>query len=84
MIIVSQDKKRTIENLNLAIRDSGEYNQNYTIYNTITAVDLAEYKTEERAKEVLQEITERYTNWENFKAGQPEGICSPKYEMPKE
>ena len=45
---------------------------------------LGQYKTEERAKEVLHEIIDRYTNWENLKAGQPDGICSPKYEMPKE
>ena len=45
---------------------------------------IAEYSTEERAKEVLAEIAERYSNWENFLAGQPQGICSPKYEMPLE
>ena len=45
---------------------------------------IAEYATETRAKEVLQEIIERYTNWNNFVCGQPTGFCSPKYEMPKE
>lgn len=45
---------------------------------------LGEYKTEERAKEVLKEITTRYANWENLKVGQPSGICLPVYEMPKE
>lgn len=45
---------------------------------------IAEYKTKERAKEVLNEFNERYSNWENFLAGQPQGICSPKYEMPLE
>ena len=29
-------------------------------------------------------IKKRLENWENLKAGQPTGICSPKYEMPKE
>lgn len=43
---------------------------------------LGEYKTEERAKEVLQEIITRYKNWENMKAGQPSGICLPVYKMP--
>lgn len=56
MIIVSQDKKRTVENLNLGIRNTGEYNSNYTIYNTEIGEDLGEYATEERAKEILQEI----------------------------
>lgn len=45
---------------------------------------IAEYATETRAKEVLQEIIERYTNWNNLVYGQPTGECSPKYEMPKE
>ena len=35
-------------------------------------------------KEVLEEIIERYTNWNNLVYGQPTGECSPKYEMPKE
>ena len=56
MLIVSQDKKTTVENLNLGIRDAGEYNKNYTIYNSEIGEDLGEYATEERAKEVLQEI----------------------------
>ena len=47
-------------------------------------INLGEYATEERAKEVLEEITERYTNWNNLVCGQPTGVCSPKYEMPKE
>lgn len=60
MIIVSQDKKRTVENFNLGIREAGEYNQNYVIYNTEIGEDLGEYKTEERTKEVLQEIIKVY------------------------
>ena len=44
---------------------------------------IAEYKTEERAKEVLNEIIKRYAGWENLKAGQPDGICLPVYEMPE-
>ena len=84
MIIVSQDKKMIIENFNLRINEPGEYNKNYVIYNVELGEDLGEYATEERAKEVLQEIIERYTNWNNLVYGQPTGICSPKYEMPKE
>ena len=84
MIIVSQDKKKIVENLNLGISKPGEYNRNYVIYNTEIGEELGEYKTEKRAKEVLQEIIERYTNWNNLVYGQPTGECSPKYEMPKE
>lgn len=90
MIIVSQDKKRIVENLNLGIKKPGEYNKNYVIYNTEVGTDLGEYKTEERAKEVLQEITNTFAI---------EGVQSAtyeyadisikirqyaKYEMPKE
>ena len=45
---------------------------------------LGEYATEERAKEVLQELIERYGTCNNLVYGQPTGICSPKYEMPQE
>ena len=48
------------------------------------ALILGKYATEKRAKEVLQEIIERYTNWNNLVYGQPTGECSSKYEMPKE
>lgn len=84
MLILSQDKKKIVENLNLGISKPGEYNRNYVIYNTEIGEELGEYKTEERAKEVMQEIIERYTNWNNLVYGQPTGECSPKYEMPKE
>lgn len=47
-------------------------------------INLGEYATEERANEVLEEISERLENWENLKAGQPTGICSYRYIMPKE
>lgn len=56
MIIVSQDKRTIVDNLNLGIRYAGEYNKNHVIYNTKTGNDLGEYLTEKRAKEVLQEI----------------------------
>lgn len=45
---------------------------------------IGKYKTEERAKEVLQEIITRYGNWENIKVGQPQGICEPVYYMPED
>ena len=87
MIIVSQNKTKifNFDNIN--------YLHMYEVFDNDFAIEInysdcnynviAKYETEERAKEVLQEIIERYTNWENFKVGQPEGICSPKYEMPE-
>lgn len=85
MIIVSQDKKSTVENLNLGIRSKGEYNQNYTIYNTEIGEDLGEYATEERAKEVLQEIVSKYkTTLYNSKTNETVVNVPKVYEMPKE
>ena len=85
MIIVSQDKETIVnfENITEIAQDYGEIGITNDLLNDTFQV-IAKYKTKERAKEVLQEIIERYTNWENFKMGQPEGICSPKYEMPLE
>ncbi len=47
---------------------------------------LGMYKTEERAKEVIQEIIDAVVNWENFKVGIPckSIIPSFKYELPLE
>lgn len=83
MIIVNQDKTEII-NFNKVenIYVSGRYISIYFGLNNNEVI--GRYSTEERAKEVLQEIIERLENWENLKAGQPTGICSPKYEMPKE
>lgn len=89
MVIVSQDKKRIVNFDNLTqvyITHCEEDNTGYFIrFETVDSLyeDLGEYATEERAKEVLQEIIERYTNWNNFVCGQPTGFCSPKYEMPE-
>lgn len=85
MIIVSQDKKTIYNFDNVKSIDVLE-NEIY-IADDILANEgarIAEYATEKRAKEVLQEIIERYTNWNNLVYGQPTGECSPKYEMPKE
>ena len=90
MIIVSQDKKRIVNFDDLTqvyITHCEEDNTGYFIrFETVDSLyeDLGEYATEKRAKEVLQEIIERYTNWNNLVYGQPTGECSPKYEMPKE
>ena len=89
MIIVEQDKTYlvnfdNVEQITLAVdREEKEYGVIATTTSNEEIV-MGIYKTEERAKEVLQEIITRYENWENLKAGQPTGVCSPKYEMPKE
>lgn len=87
MIIVSQDKTQIFNFDIIKYLQMGQGLDNDFVveiyYSDCDYSVIARYKTEERAKEVLQEIADRYTNWENFKAGQPEGICSPKYEMPK-
>ena len=87
MIIVSQDRKRIVENLNLGIRYKGEYNQNYVIYNTEIEEDLGEYATEERAKEILQEIIEQYEYCQVLQEGHGLSLSSGYnyvYSMPKE
>lgn len=90
MIIVNQYKDEIVnfDNVvNIQITDcDGDY-----VISAIALVgvddfyrELGYYKTEERAKEVLQEITVRYKNLENMRVGQPSGLCLPIYEMPKE
>lgn len=60
MIIISQDKKIIVENLNLGIKEPGEYNRNYVIYNTELGKDLGEYQTEEKAKSIVKELKQKY------------------------
>lgn len=91
MIIVSQCKDTIINFKNIEILgignpledDDGKFK---ILANTIIENQyvIAKYKTEERAKEVLQEIITRHGNWENMKVGQPSGICLPVYEMPED
>lgn len=86
MLIVSQDKRLSTKSLELSIEDI----ENQTAKKIMVEGScgklyfLGKYATEERAKEVLQEIITRYKNWENMKVGQPSGLCLPVYEMPKE
>lgn len=89
MIIVSQDKDCIVNFDNIVsiwIQDFSDSSpwQRITAETLGTAEVLGDYKTEERAKKVLQEIGERYEGWQNLVYGQPTGICNPKYEMPKE
>lgn len=93
MIIVSKDKC-TIVNFsniqNIRIESYGTHIKGKKTYKIFAGnfegytTELGTYDTEERAKEVLQEITTRHGNWENMKMGQPSGICSPVYEMPED
>lgn len=88
MIIVSQNKISTTNFDNVTTIEVNSLNdKEYSIKAHLTngrEICLAIYKTEERAKEVLEEISERLENWENLKAGQPTGVCSYRYIMPKE
>lgn len=89
MIIVNQDKNVIInfDNINAILAtETGKilcFNNTYRSQDDCSEI-LGNYKTGERAKEVLQKIITRYANWENLKVGQPSGICLPVYEMPKE
>lgn len=84
MIIVNQ-REDTIINFTNVISIYVKEKDVQVLMNCIEdALILGKYATEKRAKEVLQEIIERYTNWNNLVYGQPTGECSPKYEMPKE
>lgn len=89
MIIVSQDKTEIINFENLTeiyINRNDEEEYYYLRSESVCGLyeDLGKYSTEERAKEVLQEIITRHKNWENMKVGQPSGLCLPVYEMPED
>ena len=91
MIIVSQDKTATTQSLDLRIdytynesREFPNFKKEIVCivdrkYNTI----LGEYSTEERAKEVLQEIINKYKQW-NKDANNAVTIMPKVYEMPVE
>ena len=68
MIIVSQDKTKIVNFDNLIqiyITQDEEETANFIRYESVDSLyeDLAEYKTEERAKEVLQEIIKSYRDY---------------------
>lgn len=85
MIIVSQDREDIINFDNVKMINREE---------NIISVDanfskgdfycIAEYATEERAKEVLNEISDAIESGEDLKAGQPSGIPRFKYYMPED
>ena len=94
MIIVSQDKKRIVNFDNLTqiyITQDEEETATFIRYETVDSLydDLGEYKTEERAKEVLQEIVK--ATIENKKAEETKDMfgfsiipADTYYQMPKE
>ena len=93
MIIVSQDKDKIVNFDNLTqiyITRDEEETATFIRYETVDSLydDLGEYKTEERAKEVLQEIMKRYLEikcFYNSKYEVMQAIEQPKvYEMPVE
>lgn len=68
MIILSQDKKHIRENLDLDIIEVPDDKDDVVEYYIVSAGDwIGSYKTEERAKEVLEEIYATYSGTEMFK-----------------
>ena len=83
MIIVSQDKTKIVnfDNLTQIYITQDEEEKSYFIrYETVDRLydDLGEYKTEERAKEVLQEILKYY---DSLKANTIYAISDKDYPM---
>ena len=85
MIIVSQNKKNIYNFDNVKSIDilSNEIYISDDILSDMGTC-IAYYETEERAKEVLQEIVNAIECWEDLKVGMPHGTPSFKYELPKE
>ena len=90
MIIVSQDKETIVnfDNVTEIAQEDGEIGITNDILNDDFQV-IAEYKTEERAKEVLQEIIEFYEISKRYECSSNNGITiftqkTFVYEMPGE
>ena len=90
MIIVSQDKDNIVNFDNIVSIGINDFDINREItFQRITAETigtttvLGDYKTEERAKEVLQEIINKYKQW-NKDANNAVTIMPKVYEMPVE
>ena len=88
MIIVSQDKEKIVNFDNLTqvyITQDEEETAYFIRCETVDSLydDLGEYKTEERAKEVLQEIISKYkTTLYNSKTNETVINIPKVYEMP--
>lgn len=89
MIIVSQDKTKIVNFNNLTqiyITQDEEKTTTFIRYETVDSLydDLGKYKTEERAKEVLQEIISKYkTTLYNSKTNETVVNVPKVYEMPE-
>ena len=90
MIVLSQDKDKIVNFDNLTqvyITQDEEKSAYFIRFETVDSLydDLGEYKTEERAKEVLQEIISKYkTTLYNSKTNETVVNVPKVYEMPKE
>ena len=90
MIIVSQDKTKIVNFDNLIqvyITQDEEETANFIRYESVDSLyeDLGQYETEERAKEVLQEIISKYkTTLYNSKTNETVVNIPKIYEMPIE
>lgn len=98
MIIVSQDKKRIINfknitDINIEFIHS-DYELRASFIGECESFNIGNYEEEERAKEVLQEITQKYSSYLKLEGGpailqgqmdiQPNIFNIPKvYEMPE-
>ena len=91
MIIVSQDKSKITQRLEFYIQEN--YGTDEELRYEIRSIGggvFGGYKTEERAKEVLQDIISRYEEIELCKNKSSEDLgytladYTPIYEMPKE
>ena len=90
MIIVSQDKEKIVNFDNLTqvyITQDEEETAYFIRCETVDSLydDLGKYETEERAKEVLQEIVSKYkTTLYNSKTNETVVNIPKTYVMPKE
>ena len=84
MIIVDQEKEVIINfnNIEMIGINPDCKNEIFCTFND-GAKEMGTYKTEERAKEVLQEIVNKYKQW-NKDANNAVTIMPKVYEMPKE
>ena len=91
MIIVSQDKEKIVNFDNLTqvyITQDEEETAYFIRYETVDSLydDLGEYKTEERAKEVLAEIIKSYRDYRTAECDGYTNILQETavFEMPTE
>ena len=90
MLIVNQDRDKIVNFGNLTqvyITQDEEKIAYFIRFETVDSLydDLGEYKTEERAKEVLQEIVSKYkTTLYNTKTNETVVNIPKVFEMPKE